>query len=53
MADSDADLRTVRDNLRHASLASTNPYLHTPDNERHRETEEKHRIGRQDSINSP
>ncbi|MBB4519645.1 site-specific recombinase XerD [Paraburkholderia fungorum] len=44
MADGGADLRTVRDNLRHASLTSTNPYLHTPDEERHRETEEKHRI---------
>jgi hypothetical protein len=42
--DGGADLRTVRDNLRHASLTSTNPYLHTPDEERHRETEEKHRI---------
>ena len=31
MADGGADLRTVRDNLRHASLTSTNPYLHTPD----------------------
>lgn len=44
MADGGADLRTVRDNLRHASLTSTNPYLHTPDEQRHRETEEKHRI---------
>lgn len=39
-----ADLRTVRDNLRHASLTSTNIYLHTPDEDRHRETEEKRRI---------
>ncbi|WP_090811891.1 tyrosine-type recombinase/integrase [Paraburkholderia tuberum] len=44
MADGGADLRTVRDNLRHASLTSTNIYLHTPDEERHRETVEKHRI---------
>jgi hypothetical protein len=44
IADGGTDLRTVRDNLRHASLTSTNPYLHTPDDERHRETEEKHRI---------
>ncbi|MFL9858623.1 tyrosine-type recombinase/integrase [Paraburkholderia madseniana] len=44
MADGSVDLRTVRDNLRHASLTSTNPYLHTPDEQRHRETEEKHRI---------
>ncbi len=44
MADGKVDLRTVRDNLRHASLTSTSPYLHTPDEDRHRETEEKHRI---------
>lgn len=44
MADGGTDLRTVRDNLRHASLTSTNPYLHTPDEQRHRETEDKHRI---------
>jgi site-specific recombinase XerD len=44
MADGGADLRTVRDNLRHASLASTDPYLHTPDHQCHRETGEKHRI---------
>lgn len=31
MADGCTDLRTVRDNLRHASLTSTNPYLHTPE----------------------
>jgi integrase/recombinase XerD len=41
MADGGTDLR---DNLRHASLTSTNPYLHTSDDQRHRETEEKHRI---------
>lgn len=34
MADGGTDLRTVRDNLRHASLTSTNPHLHTPDEER-------------------
>lgn len=44
MADGGTDLRTVRDNLRHASLTSTNPSLHTPDDERHREIEEKHRV---------
>ena len=43
MADGVADPRTVRDNLRHASLTSTNHYLHTPDEQRHRETEQKHR----------
>jgi integrase/recombinase XerD len=45
MADGSVDLRTVRDNFRHVSLTSTNPNLHTPDEQRHRETEEKHRIG--------
>jgi site-specific recombinase XerD len=44
MADGGADLRIVRHSLRHASLTSTNRYLHTPGEERHRETEEKHRI---------
>jgi site-specific recombinase XerD len=53
MADGGTDLRTVRDNQRHTSLASTNLYLHTPDEQRHREIEEKHRIGWQDSINNP
>ncbi|SDI35949.1 tyrosine-type recombinase/integrase [Paraburkholderia phenazinium] len=44
MADVTGDLRIVRDNLRHADLSSSNPYLHTQDEQRHRETEEKHRI---------
>jgi site-specific recombinase XerD len=44
MADGGADLRIVRHSLRHASLTSTNRYLHTPGEERHPETEEKHRI---------
>lgn len=44
MADGDVDLRLVRDNLGHASLSMTSLYLHSDDDHRHRETEEKHRI---------
>ncbi|MBN3787910.1 tyrosine-type recombinase/integrase [Burkholderia sp. Ac-20353] len=45
MADGQIDLRIVRDNLGHVSLTTTSQYLHTDDDLRHRETEEKHRIG--------
>lgn len=45
MADQSMDLRHVRDNLGHESLSTTSGYLHTADDSRHRETEEKHRIG--------
>ncbi|AIO36481.1 tyrosine-type recombinase/integrase [Burkholderia pseudomultivorans] len=45
MADGRVDLRLVRDNLGHASLTTTSQYLHADDDWRHRETEEKHRIG--------
>ncbi|RDS99006.1 integrase, partial [Burkholderia contaminans] len=34
-----------RDNLGHVSLTTTSQYLHADDDWRHRETEEKHRIG--------
>ena len=44
MADS-MDLRTVRDNLGHASISTTNIYLHTEDDKRHEETEANHHIG--------
>ena len=44
MADS-MDLRNVRDNLGHSSISTTNSYLHTEDDQRHRETEAKHRLG--------
>ncbi len=39
------DLRNVRDNLGHSSISTTNTYLHTEDDERHKETEAKHRLG--------
>ena len=45
MAGGDMDLRHVRDNLGHSSIATTNAYLHTEDDLRHKETEEKHRAG--------
>ncbi|MFM0140564.1 tyrosine-type recombinase/integrase [Caballeronia grimmiae] len=44
MADRKVDLRTVRDNLGHASLTTTSVYLHVDDDRRHQETEEKHRV---------
>ena len=44
MADT-MDLRNVRDNLGHSSIATTNTYLHTEDDQRHKETEAKHRLG--------
>lgn len=45
MADKAIDLRLVRDNLGHESLTTTSQYLHTDDDRRHKETEEKHHIG--------
>ena len=44
MADGDVDLRHVRDNLGHESLKTTSQYLHSDDDRRHKETEQKHRI---------
>jgi integrase/recombinase XerD len=44
MANNEVDLRHVRDNLGHESLTTTSDYLHSSDDERHRETEEKHKI---------
>ncbi len=44
MADA-MDLRHVRDNLGHSSISTTNTYLHTEDDQRHKETEAKHRLG--------
>ena len=44
MTNGAVDLRHVRDNLGHASISTTNIYLHSPDDVRHAETEAKHRI---------
>ena len=44
MADT-MDLRNVRDNLGHSSISTTNTYLHTEDDQRHKETEARHRLG--------
>jgi site-specific recombinase XerD len=44
MANSDVDLRHVRDNLGHESISTTSNYLHSSDDERHRETELRHKI---------
>lgn len=44
MANSNVDLRHVRDNLGHESITTTSVYLHSSDDARHRETEELHRI---------
>lgn len=44
MADA-MDLRHVRDNLGHSSISTTNTYLHTEDDQRHKETEAKHKLG--------
>lgn len=38
------DLRHVRDNLGHSSISTTSHYLHSEDNKRHQETEEKHHL---------
>jgi site-specific recombinase XerD len=44
MANSNVDLRHVRDNLGHESITTTSGYLHSSDDARHRETEERHKI---------
>ncbi|WP_321818497.1 MULTISPECIES: tyrosine-type recombinase/integrase [unclassified Paraburkholderia] len=43
-ADGGVDLRTIRDNLGHVSLNTTSLYLHTEDDERHRETVNRHQM---------
>lgn len=44
MANNDIDLRHVRDNLGHESISTTNSYLHSSDEIRHSETEQRHKI---------
>lgn len=44
MANSDVDLRHIRDNLGHESISTTNTYLHSSDDARHAEIEAKHKI---------
>lgn len=44
MANNSVDLRHVRDNLGHESISTTSTYLHSSDDDRHRETEERHKI---------
>ena len=44
MVSSNMDIRHVRDNLGHESLATTNNYLHSEDDHRHKDTEDKHRL---------
>ncbi|KVU25000.1 integrase [Burkholderia ubonensis] len=45
MTDQQVDLRFVRDNLGHASLATTSVYLHAEDDARHKATQTRHRLG--------
>lgn len=44
MLEAGIPLAVVRDSLRHESIATTNTYLHTEDNTRHKEVTQKHRI---------
>ncbi|MDX2219219.1 MAG: tyrosine-type recombinase/integrase [Burkholderiales bacterium] len=44
MADGALDLRFVRDNLGHESLSTTSIYLHSEDDERHKQTEQALRL---------
>lgn len=44
MANRNLDLRHVRDNLGHESISTTSGYLHSTDDARHRDTEERHKI---------
>ncbi|GAB3552060.1 hypothetical protein GCM10027343_37110 [Noviherbaspirillum agri] len=46
MANRNVDLRHVRDNLGHESISTTSEYLHSSEDARHRETEERHKIKR-------
>ena len=44
MTSGDMDIRHVRDNLGHESIATTNYYLHSEDDKRHKDTEEHHKL---------
>lgn len=44
MTSSEMDIRHVRDNLGHESIATTNNYLHSEDDKRHQDTEENHKL---------
>ncbi len=39
------DLKTVRDNLGHANIATTSIYVHTEDDRRHDQTSSAHKLG--------
>ena len=45
MTDQLVDLRFVRDNFGHASIATASAYLHSEEDARHAATQERHRIG--------
>ena len=45
MADAKMDLRYLRDNFDHESISTSSIYLHSEDDKRHEETEEKYHIG--------
>jgi len=44
MTDQQVDLRFVRDNFGHASIATTSAYLHSEEDTRHEATQQRHRI---------
>lgn len=45
MTDQQVDLRYVRDNFGHASIATTSGYLHSEEDARHEVSQERHRVG--------